>query len=99
MSHDRTENHDMAWANSGRCSGVDPDLFFPERGQDAGPAKALCRQCPVRAACLSWALDTGQKHGIWGGMTESQRRRLRRTAPADLAEAHAAPVRHLHLVR
>jgi len=84
----------MSWADSGRCAGFDPELFFPERGQDAGPAKALCRECPVRSQCLSWAIDSGQKYGIWGGMTESQRRRLRRPVAAA-----GDPVRHLQLVR
>ena len=73
------DQDDMWWAEAGRCAGVDPDVFFPRRGDDPGPAKAFCRACPVRSECLSWALESNQKHGIWGGMTESQRRRLRRS--------------------
>ena len=90
---------DTPWADFGRCVGVDPDVFFPRHGQDAAPAKSLCRQCPVRSACLEWALDTNQKHGIWGGMTEGQRRRLRRPIIAHAEPVEPAPVRHLHLVR
>ena len=100
MSHDIIEHDDertdpsTAWADFGRCSGVDPDVFFPRRGEDTSRAKSLCRQCPVRSECLEWALETQQKHGIWGGMTEGQLRRLRRPIVVT-----AAPVRHLHLVR
>lgn len=107
MSHqfdsDASADTDTRWADFGRCVGVDPDLFFPRRGQNPAPAKALCRQCSVRSQCLEWALATNQKHGIWGAMTEGQRRRLRRPIivhAASVAEpAGSAPVRHLHLVR
>lgn len=68
------------------CQG-DPELFFPvaEEGtvafdQQAARAQALCAVCPVRSACLGYALETGQDHGIWGGATPAQRRVLRRTA-------------------
>ncbi len=68
----------MVWAEYARCAGVDPDVLFPVPGQTTGPAKAFCRACPARSQCLEWALETQQKHGVWGGMTASQRRRLRR---------------------
>jgi WhiB family redox-sensing transcriptional regulator len=91
---DSITDPDTAWADFGRCAGVDPDVFFPRPGDDTSRAKSLCQQCPVRSACLEWALDTNQKHGIWGGMTEGQRRRLRRPVVVS-----APAVRHLHLVR
>jgi len=94
--HDDPSAADTPWADFGRCVGVDPDVFFPARGHDPAPAKALCRQCPVRPQCLEWALGTNQKHGIWGGMTEGQRRRLRRPI---VVAAEPVAVRHLHLVR
>jgi WhiB family redox-sensing transcriptional regulator len=59
------------------CAGVDPDLFFPERGASTREAKEVCRGCIVRDLCLTYALDTGQKHGIWGGLSERERRRIR----------------------
>ncbi|MEO6123428.1 MAG: WhiB family transcriptional regulator [Ilumatobacteraceae bacterium] len=107
MSHqfdsDTTADTDTPWADFGRCVGVDPDVFFPRRGHDPAPAKSLCRQCAVRSQCLEWALDTNQKHGIWGGMTEGQRRRLRRpiivSAESVTEPTRSAPARHLHLVR
>ncbi|WP_028801452.1 WhiB family transcriptional regulator [Streptomyces sp. 142MFCol3.1] len=71
------------WRESAACRSVDPDLFFPIG--HTGPAllqieeaKAVCRACPVRDACLRWALDTGQAIGIWGGTSEAERRALAR---------------------
>jgi WhiB family redox-sensing transcriptional regulator len=57
---------------------VDPDLFFPERGASTREAKEVCRGCVVREDCLEYALVNGEKFGIWGGMSERERRRLRR---------------------
>ena len=58
--------------------GVDPDLFFPERGASTREAKEVCRGCVVREECLEYALTNGEKFGIWGGMSERERRRIRR---------------------
>mgnify|MGYP000160797370 CR=1 FL=1 len=58
--------------------GVDPDLFFPERGASTREAKEVCRGCIVRLECLEYALTNGEKFGIWGGLSERERRRLRR---------------------
>ena len=58
--------------------GVDPDLFFPERGASTREAKEVCRGCVVREDCLEYALANGEKFGIWGGLSERERRRLRR---------------------
>lgn len=60
------------------CAGMDPDVFFPERGGSQQPAKAMCAVCPVRAECLEYALTFKIKHGTWGGMSERERRGLRR---------------------
>ena len=66
------------WADQANCLGVNPDLFFPERGQDTAAAKAVCAGCVVSAECLEYALDAGEKFGVWGGKSERERRRLRR---------------------
>lgn len=66
------------WQNRANCMGVDPDLFFPERGASTREAKAVCRGCVVREDCLDYALANGEKFGIWGGLSERERRRLRR---------------------
>lgn len=66
------------WQEQANCLGVDPDLFFPERGASTREAKAVCGSCEVRADCLEYALDHAEKFGIWGGLSERERRRLRR---------------------
>ena len=66
------------WQDYANCLGVDPDLFFPERGASTREAKAVCRACVVREECLEYALVNGEKFGIWGGLSERERRRLRR---------------------
>ena len=73
------------WRDDAACRDADPDLFFPEPGDRSArahvkTAKLICRSCPVGVTCLSWALATGQEAGIWGGLTEDERRtRYRRS--------------------
>lgn len=67
-----------SWQDYGNCLGVDPDLFFPERGASTREAKEVCRGCPVKVDCLEFALVNGEKFGIWGGYSERERRRMRR---------------------
>jgi len=69
---------DRSWQDQANCLGVDPDLFFPERGASTREAKEVCRGCVVRLECLEYALQNGEKFGIWGGMSERERRRIRR---------------------
>jgi WhiB family redox-sensing transcriptional regulator len=66
------------WHDRANCLGVDPDLFFPERGASTREAKEVCRGCEVRHDCLEFALQNGEKFGIWGGLSERERRRIRR---------------------
>jgi WhiB family redox-sensing transcriptional regulator len=78
----------MDWRHDAACLDEDPELFFPIG--NTGPAllqiedaKAVCRQCSVAAICLQWALDNNQDSGVWGGLSEDERRSLkRRTARA-----------------
>lgn len=70
------------WQHSAACRDEDPELFFPV--SDLGPgarqaeqAKAVCAGCPVRAECLEYALENGLDYGIFGGLTEQERRRVR----------------------
>jgi len=69
---------DRHWQDRANCLGVDPDLFFPERGASTREAKSVCAGCEVRLECLEYALANGEKFGIWGGLSERERRRLRR---------------------
>lgn len=74
------------WMAEGRCSTGDAallDLFFPSRGVDGRPAKQICARCPVLDQCREYALENGIHHGIWGGMSERQRRRERRRRIAE----------------
>jgi WhiB family redox-sensing transcriptional regulator len=79
----REESYAMDWRHRALCRDEDPELFFPIG--NTGPAivqleqaKAVCRRCPVTDECLSWALESGQDAGIWGGMGEDERRALKR---------------------
>jgi len=86
--HSDIETEEKAWQDYANCLGVDPDLFFPERGASTREAKEVCRGCVVRDDCLEYALQNGEKFGIWGGMSERERRRIRRQRA--LARAAAA---------
>ena len=72
----------MTWRDRAACIGEDPELFFPEG--NTGPAlrqleeaKAVCRRCEVAEMCLKWAIESGQDAGVWGGMSEDERRALK----------------------
>jgi len=68
-----------AWQQQGACRGLDPNLFFPERGESVKEAKAVCAPCPVRAECLDYALENHEALGISGGLSGRERRKLGRT--------------------
>lgn len=68
------------WTEDALCAQTDPEAFFPEKGQSTRNAKGICRQCPVRAECLTWALDNNERFGVWGGLSEQERDGLRRRA-------------------
>jgi len=86
------DGEDKSWQDMANCLGVDPDLFFPERGASTREAKEVCKGCVVRDDCLEYALANGEKFGIWGGMSERERRRIRRQRALARAAA-AAPAR------
>ena len=70
------------WLDRAACRRSDPELFFPVTDIRAAraqveAAKRVCRHCPVKGTCLSWAMDNGPQAGIWGGTTEEERRQLR----------------------
>ena len=64
------------WRDQALCAQTDPELFFPDKGGTSAPAKRVCARCPVRAECLQDALDTGERFGIRGGLSERERRKL-----------------------
>lgn len=58
------------------CRETDPEAFYPERGGTNSAARRVCGSCPVRPACLAWAVENGEKYGMWGGLSEVQRGKL-----------------------
>jgi len=73
-----SDEEELKWQDQASCLGMDPDLFFPERGASTREAKGICARCRVKVDCLEYALANGEKFGIWGGMSERERRRIRR---------------------
>jgi WhiB family transcriptional regulator, redox-sensing transcriptional regulator len=83
------EHEPTPWVQHAACHGSPPDLWFPARGDTTIQAKAICRQCPVRAECLAYALRWHIGFGIWGGLSERERRLLGPTPkPRRLAAPH-----------
>lgn len=70
----------LAWQADALCAQTDPEAFFPEKGGSTREAKKICQQCEVSAQCLEYALQNDERFGIWGGLSERERRRLRRRA-------------------
>jgi len=68
-----------AWMDDANCRGFDVDKFFPVSGEDTRTIKAICRACDVQAECLAYAINNHEIHGIWGGLSERERRRIRRS--------------------
>lgn len=68
------------WRDQALCAETDPEAFFPEKGGSTRAAKRVCGACNVRAECLEYALDNDERFGIFGGMSERERRRLKRAA-------------------
>ena len=89
------------WQERALCAQTDPEAFFPEKGGSTREAKRICTTCEVRAECLEYALEHDERFGIWGGLSERERRRLERHAvqgrPAELAgggDSVTRPGRH-----
>jgi WhiB family transcriptional regulator, redox-sensing transcriptional regulator len=71
---------EQGWQERALCAETDPEAFFPEKGGSTREAKKICTGCEVRAECLEYALSKDERFGIWGGLSERERRRLRRRA-------------------
>ena len=70
----------LAWQADALCAQTDPEAFFPEKGGSTRDAKRVCASCEVRDQCLEYALQNGERFGIWGGLSERERRKLKRRA-------------------
>jgi Transcription factor WhiB. len=76
------DDNPLAWQTDALCAQTDPEAFFPEKGGSTRDAKRICTSCEVKAQCLEYALQNDERFGIWGGLSERERRRLRRTRTA-----------------
>lgn len=74
------EDEALAWQADALCAQTDPEAFFPEKGGSTREAKRICEGCEVRSQCLEYALANDERFGIWGGLSERERRKLRREA-------------------
>jgi WhiB family redox-sensing transcriptional regulator len=70
----------LGWQERALCAQTDPEAFFPEKGGSTREAKKVCASCEVRADCLDYALANDERFGIWGGLSERERRKLKRRA-------------------
>ena len=75
---DESEQHD--WQERALCAQTDPEAFFPEKGGSTREAKRICQGCEVKDECLEYALEHDERFGIWGGLSERERRKLKRRA-------------------
>lgn len=74
------EDGPLSWQERALCAQTDPEAFFPEKGGSTREAKRVCTTCEVREECLEYALEHDERFGIWGGLSERERRKLKRRA-------------------
>ncbi len=77
---DFDDEGELGWQTDALCAQTDPEAFFPEKGGSTRDAKKVCGACNVRSQCLEYALANDERFGIWGGLSERERRRLRKRA-------------------
>ncbi len=75
-----TDAEELGWQERALCAQTDPEAFFPEKGGSTREAKRVCTTCEVRVECLEYALEHDERFGIWGGLSERERRRLKKAA-------------------
>ncbi len=80
MHTDTLTRPDLDWQAEALCAQTGADFFFPEPGSSVREAKRICGLCPIRSACLEYALDNDERFGVWGGLSEKERLALRRTS-------------------
>lgn len=88
--------HAYQWQDHAACAGLNPRLFFPEAGESVKEALNVCAECPVKTECLQYALDNGERFGIYGGTTARDRKTLRRDHPRRQRSgtSHGTPTGH-----
>ena len=78
-------DEEQEWQERALCAQTDPEAFFPEKGGSTREAKRICQGCEVRSECLEYALAHDERFGIWGGLSERERRKLKKR-PAEQAQ-------------
>ncbi len=71
---------ELEWQERALCAQTDPEIFYPEKGQSTREAKRVCAACEVRPQCLDYALTIGDRYGVFGGLSERERRRMKQQA-------------------
>lgn len=78
LGYEKQAARELHWQEFALCAQTDPDIFFPEKGGSTAPATSVCASCPVQAECLEYAISNDIRHGIWGGMSDNDRRKISR---------------------
>lgn len=86
---DRTPDR-HSWMDGAPCQQVDPEDFYPEKGGSPAAAKKVCAGCGVKDVCLAWALERNERYGVWGGLSERERRRLQGRNVSSRPTVHAS---------
>ena len=86
-------DEELSWRERALCAQTDPESFFPEKGGSTREAKRVCISCEVKDDCLEYALDNDERFGIWGGLSERERRRLKRLGSVPSAAKQIAQAR------
>ena len=85
MPEPETLDPTTAWMRDGNCRAYPPGVFFPSDGAGVEIARRICETCPVKGPCLEYALEQKVEHGVWGGCSERERRRIAKRRRATLA--------------
>lgn len=82
----QSSRRELTWQDEGLCKETDPEMFYPDTGDNATQAKATCRTCPVQLKCAQYAIDNNEEYGIWGGLSSKTITRLRRRGRTRLTQ-------------
>jgi WhiB family transcriptional regulator, redox-sensing transcriptional regulator len=88
MHHTEPLDPAIAWMEDGNCRRYPAGVFFPSDGAGVDHARRICATCPVQEPCLEYALEHRVEHGVWGGCSERERRRIAKRRRLALAASH-----------